>query len=392
MPDLPATAARELAAVDDALAGRPVPDDLAAWGELTRLLRAERPAPDPAFATALDARAARGFAGPSPAIRAARRRPWRVRLGWPGLGLVAAALLVGVVVALNDGGARRDATGGGRVAEPLAAESAGTDSGGAAQDDAGAASAVPDTAVAPVPPMVVPGSARSDANPRRTVERSATLTLAAPPRAVDAVSARIQATTRRLGGFVAASTVSSGPLGGGGSFTLRIPSRNLDAAVAALAALGDVRERSQSAQDITAAAVSTRRRLREARIERAALLRRLATATTANETESLRRRLDIVGREIERARAARRRVANRGAFATVALTLMSEPRPVDNDAGGAWTPRDAAGDALRVLEVAAGVGLIALALGLPLGALAALAVAAARWSARRRRERLLDAV
>jgi uncharacterized iron-regulated membrane protein len=88
-----------------------------------------------------------------------------------------------------------------------------------------------------------------------------------------------------------------------------------------------------------------------------------------------------------------RRVNNRAAFSTVSVTLVA-----DRDAGASggedddWTPGDAAKDALRVLEVAAGVALIVLAVVLPLALLAALAAIAARWTRRRRREQALDAV
>ena len=57
----PETLTRELAALDDALAGRPVDPDLADLAELAVLVRDERPVPDPAFARSLDARVERGF-------------------------------------------------------------------------------------------------------------------------------------------------------------------------------------------------------------------------------------------------------------------------------------------------------------------------------------------
>ena len=64
----PETLTRELAALDDALAGRPVDPDLADLAELAVVVRDERPVPDPAFASSLDERARRGFP------RAAKRR------------------------------------------------------------------------------------------------------------------------------------------------------------------------------------------------------------------------------------------------------------------------------------------------------------------------------
>jgi hypothetical protein len=85
-------------------------------------------------------------------------------------------------------------------------------------------------------------------------------------------------------------------------------------------------------------------------------------------------------------------VQNRASFATVRVDLVADADAGASGGGGGWTPADAAGDALRVLEVSAGVALVALAVGLPLALLAALVLGATRWTGRRRRERALDAV
>ena len=149
-----------------------------------------------------------------------------------------------------------------------------------------------------VPPAPAPGNPGTDARENRRVERSASLTLAARPRDIDGVSARIQEVTRQQGGFVVSSTVSSSTGGGAGTFELRIPTRNLDAAMAALSRLGRVRERAQRSQDITAEAVSARSRLKDARTERKSLLRAA-------------RRGDDDARDRGDPRAAARRVAAR---------------------------------------------------------------------------------
>ena len=60
--------------------------------------------------------------------------------------------------------------------------------------------------------------------------------------------------------------------------------------------------------------------------------------------------------------------------------------------GKALTPGDALDDATRILEVTAGVLLVAFALLLPLGLVGLLVWLAARQAAQRRRERALDAV
>jgi hypothetical protein len=149
-----------------------------------------------------------------------------------------------------------------------------------------------------------------------------------------------------------------------------------------------VRELSRSTEDITAQVVSARERLNDARAERKGLLRQLANATTTNVTDSIKARLRIVGREIAAYRNALRRVNNRADFADVAVTLVTARGAAA--AGGTWTPGDAFHDALRVLEVIAGVAVIVAAVALPLLVAWLLGWLARRGVTRRRRERALD--
>ena len=89
-----------------------------------------------------------------------------------------------------------------------------------------------------------------------------------------------------------------------------------------------------------------------------------------------------------------RRVHNRADFSTVAVTLVADDqrRPPARRTTTALDPGDAARDALRVLEVAAGVVLIAWPSLGPARAPRRAGRRGARWTARRRRERALDAV
>jgi len=405
MPELTPDVERELAALDDALAGRRVEPDLTELGELALALRETRPRPTDGFGRLLDTRLERGFPGGDPRVRASGPRWWEALLTVPAFGIAAAVLVIAVIVVAGPSGNDSESGGGGGASGVQETDSGG--GGGASEgatagrepapeidradrssgeDSSGATSSL--ATPSSVPP--VPGSPRSDRVNRRAVERSASLTLAARPRDIDAAGLQIQNVARRYGGFVVSSTVDSRS---GGSFELRIPTRNLDEAIAELSRRGSVRELSRTTQDITAETVSARSRLKDARTERKSLLSQLAEAVTPTETEAIRRRLDIVSRDIERARAGVRRVSNRAAFSTVSVTLVA-----DRNAGGPgtdddqWTPGDAARDALRVLEVAAGVALIVLAIAVPLALLAALGGLAARWSRRRRREHALDAV
>ena len=229
------------------------------------------------------------------------------------------------------------------------------------------------------------GDPGSDRRRDRDQRRSASLTLAAPRRDIDRVAVRVGDVAADLGGFVQASTISSQQ---GGSLELRVPSDRLDTAIQRLSRLGRVRELSRQSVDITANVVSARERLSDARAERKSLLVQLANAVTVNETESIRARLEIVSREIAAARRALRKVNNEANFANVSVALV--PRAGGDDEGGAWTPGDAFDDALRVLEVVAGVTLLAAAVLLPFALVWLLAWLGYRTVVRRRRERTLD--
>jgi hypothetical protein len=377
-----------------------LPPELAELGEL---LREDPPRPDPAWARELDTRAAAGFPRPP------RRSPWAVlkthrRALVPVVSFACVALLVVGLSTAELGTDESGSGGGGSIAvdegDPSGGssgasggdESAGSGSAGVRearkQEDSAGSTAAP--RVAPVPGQGA-GSPGSDGRRTRFQERSAALTLAARPSRIEDVANGILRVTDAAGGFVASSTVSGGA-GSGGSFELRIPTGRLDKAVADLSRLATVRERTQSSRDITAETLTARERLREAKREREGLLRALARATTINETEAVKARLRSVNRELAVARQSVRRVENRANYANVSVQLVAtrddgSPAPLDD---GRWTPGDALEDSLRVLEVAAGIAVIALAIALPIALLAAIAAGGARLAGRRRRERALD--
>jgi hypothetical protein len=355
--------ALELEAVDAALAGRYVAPEHAELAELALLLRDERPGPTPAWAAQLDRRVAAGF----PANPRTSRFAFLHHQAVPVVAvLLLLAVPIGLGVALSGGSGDNAATA------PNAGEVGGGGAGSAATDQA-----APSTAErAPL---------ATEARRQRSVQRSAELTLAARRRDIDNVATRIGDVTAELGGYVARSSVTSSD---GGSLQLRVPSDKLDTAIQRLSKLGKVRRLSRNTEDITTQVVSARDRLDDARAERKGLLRQLANATTINQTDSIKARLRIVAREIAAARNALRRVSDRADFADVAVTLVTARGA--SGAGGTWTPGDALHDALRVLEVIAGVAVIVAAVVLPLLVAWLLGWLARRGVTRRRRERALD--
>ena len=106
--------------------------------------------------------------------------------------------------------------------------------------------------------------------------------------------------------------------------------------------------------------------VRDARADRDGLRARLAKATTDKERSRLRGLLDRATRRVTQ---RQRRVNELGAavsYATVELSVQGDKRSgTVAGPGDRWTPGDALGDAVRVLEVIAGVLVIALAILLP---------------------------
>src|SRR5439155_1621159 len=156
----------------------------------------------------------------------------------------------------------------------------------------------------------------------RRVERSAAVVLAAPEDKYSQVADQIVAVTDRYGGIVMHSSVTDVAGGQGtGSFDLRIPVRNLAAALRDLSALADVQSRTENADDVTASFVSARTQIQELKAERKRLLKQLANATDDNQAAAIRARIRIVNGDLDAATQALHRLSRRTSFATVSVTL-----------------------------------------------------------------------
>lgn len=354
--------------------------------ELTTLLVAERPRPREAFVTELDARVAARF--PPRPRPAGRVRRWSTLLQRPFLPAAATALAVGLValvVALNTGDGERPAIGG---ATPAAPSTALQDSaGGVASEVAPQAGALRRSA------PLARGLAADGA--ARKVERSASVELGTEPDRVDDVAQGVLGVVARYDGIVDSSSVQTSADGGEARFELRVPAERLQPALAALSRLPDahVLSRTDDTRDVNQAYVSIRRALANARAERAGVVRALANAASEDETLRLRARLDALERTIASAERAQRALDRRVDYSRVSVGVHGGGAggvvPVDD---GSFGIGDAAHDALRVLEVAAGVVVIAAAALVPVALLSALSWPLVRGVRRRRREHVLDTV
>ena len=395
-----------LTAIDDALetglAAHHDPE-LREVQELGLLLRADAPEATAEFRERLDQRVENGFAKP----KKPRPLPSRwSRLGGPALAaslillpLVLVAVLAGgsgtstddgggggggSVVASGGGGGGRDAGGGAgetAVPEPI-------DPSVAAKIGSGADRALDRSS----PGVALPPSGRGFAPGRsdRKIERTIALELEMPVDEMSRVAEQVTTVTNRHGGFVLSSSVSTGDDSAGGDFDLRIPATRLRPALRDLAALADVRTQSQTGRDVTREHVTARDRLRAARAERRSLLRRLEVATTDEEAEAIRRRLDLVAGEINGLRGQLRNLRLRTDYAVVTVSLL--PKDGTEGGGGSFgggSFGDAIGDAGDILVAVAGVIVRALAVLLPLGLIALVGWLGARVVRRRQRESAL---
>ena len=384
-PTLDPAVAAELEALEAALAGDPAAEpELAA---LVRDVRADAPAMAPDFRARLDRRVERGFERALPRKRFASLRPMVPALG--AAGCVLAAVVAVVVLSAGGGSNGSAGSSSGGASAPLATQEQSADaakSSGSAGSES--ASSGKSSSAAPAAPAVPPNGSTSAR--QRRVERSTRLELTTTD--VQAAGDGVVRATQAAGGFVQSSQIATGDGHSTASFVLRVPTGRLDDALARLSRLGHVKSLQQSAEDITNAYNGASARLAEARAERSGLLRALSKATTAQEISSLRARIADNRRTLQRYERELAAVRNRADYATVGVEVTGVARKhAAAPGGGSWTPGDAAHDAVRVLEVSAGVALIALAVLVPLGLVGAAGGFAAVAVRRRRREAALSA-
>jgi Domain of unknown function (DUF4349) len=409
---VPAEVEAELAALDAALAGDDVPAGMEGLEALVGDLRAERAAPDTEFGEALDRWAAAGFPrGRRPGLsrRATKSDAYgrtRVllqsltprRLAYAG---GAAATLVVLVVAVSQldlttsdiGDDMDDSGGGAETLEAPAVQPEPSDEGADFEDGA---------STGPVPEALEDqaaqgalrnalGEARVGKDPDagaedpRKVERDAQMTLAAPADEVQDVTNEAISVIDANRGIVERSQSSGTDESARALLELSVPTRLLDQTLDQLADLADVKSLSEGSVDITRPFVDAKDELAGLRAVRESLFNQIEAATSQEELDELRARLDVVQRQIAVAKADFQNIQDRAQRSDVTLQITS-----DGADEGDWSLEDALDDAGRVLTVGAGIALITAAVVLPLaliGAVIYFLVSAAR---NRSRERALD--
>jgi hypothetical protein len=409
-------------AVDATLAGEPVDPEYAELAELALILRRERPRTSDAFTARLDERVERRFARPAPA---ARGTGLRRLLGSSLAGLVAATAAVALVVVIAGSGGGGSSSGASRSSSAAAAPAT-TTAASSASAGGSAAAVSPDVKRAAVPSAesgahgtASAASAASSASSAssaatstsasgaavpspvipagRQVVQSAQLQLSAAPDRISDVAQQVFNVVGAEKGFVNSSNVTSGAgnANAGAYFQLSVPSANLAATLTDLSRLrgAHVVSRTDQTNDITAQVGGAGERLAEARALRRSLLKQLADATTTAQVDSVQARLHDANASIASDLSTLRGLQHQVAYSRISVNIepAGAPPPVAHQSSG-FGIGSAAHDAGRVLVVVAGVGLIVLAVLVPVGLVAAFVAWVGFAIRRRRREQALDLV
>lgn len=336
-------------------------------------IRATAPQPDPDFVARLERRVETGFAKETTPVKPRKQRSWFISSGafFPAaVCAVFAIVVVGVGLSARGGSDDEGSAGSGSSGALFDA------SGDRGTAESGAEPA-PSPAAPPQDRAVAPGS-----EPRKREVRTA-LDLTTPADEFSETTAGVLRVADATGTIVQSSSVSESNGSDVARYDLRVPTSRLDDVMRDLSELGEVERRTEDVQDVTASYVSARDQLEDARDVRRALLKALERADSEGERSAIRARLRDARTQIAAAEAEVRRVRARTDRATVAVTVRSTAE------SGAWMPADAFDDAVRILEVLAGVALVLLAILAPLGILVVAGIGAARLARRRRRDAVL---
>jgi hypothetical protein len=417
--------AASLDAIDATLAGEPVGAEYAELAEIALLLTSVRPEVPPAFAQSMDQRVARRFVSTqaaAPAKREERRR--RLVVLGEGVGALTAAVAVVVALLVFVGHGQSGSSVSSSSSAAFSASTTSAAGSSAAGSSAAHSSAAPTASAGhgvvrapkPAPPkrsgtlstapaLVPPTGAGSSSSPAgaptlqpptsgRHVVQSAQLSLGVAPDRIDDVAQEVYDVIGALGGVVENSSVTqTGGSDGYADFQLSVPSASLGQAMSRLSSLNyaSVLSRTDASQDITDQYNAATRRLADARALRTSLLKQLANATTTEQIDSIKAQIHDAEASISSDQATLNRLNRQVNFSQLALTINARrvPVPVSHGDGG-FTVGRAAHDAGRVLTVAAGVSLIAIAALTPVGLVVALVWWVGAALRRRRREHALD--
>jgi hypothetical protein len=380
---------------------------------LTAALRALRPAPRSEFAAELDALAASGFppggrfAGSLARLTSRlRSKPPRRLLAPAGAFALTAIVVATAVVSVTESGpgnppevhfgaANPSPPAGsyrlGSGAQHGVAPEITTPAAGGVSSSAGTNTSAEGLSRTYEPLLSDNSGPYASQAGRRDIERSAQMVLGTESADIRADAAKVFDAVHAADGIVLRSSIRDGAEGeAGAEFELLIPSPRLGDALAAFSGIAEVRSRSESTQDITAPTVSVGERLQDSRARIESLLGQLAEADSEEERAAVEAQLRAERRHATGLRSRLSFLRRRANFSRVSLRIETGAPSATTEGEGGWGVSDGLDDAGRILAVAAGVTVIALAILAPLALIAFLAWLAHRTLTRRSRERALD--
>ena len=230
--------------------------------------------------------------------------------------------------------------------------------------------------------------------------QSAQISLTTPNDHVDQVAQEVFQVVGDEHGTVQSSHITAASRGEGGgyaSFSLSIPTSNLQATMTALSRLhfAAVQSRTDNSQNVSHQYNSDQRQLADAKALRTSLLKQLANAVTTQQIDSIKAQLKLAEQQISSWQSTLGSLEHRIGYSNVSVQINQNGLPYypvlrHHAASTGFTIARAGHDALHVLVVSAGVALIALAVMIPVGLVAALLIWLWVWLRQRRREHALD--
>lgn len=374
------------------------------YSDVALLVASVREWPSEEFTRELDARVARRFAPEAapPAERTSRGRPggWGRIAAGPAVALVAGA--VAAVVVLSGGGAAGVSSGPALDSHQRGLVQQ------ASHNPVTRGAGVPFNAPSPHPQAgavnttaTFYGAAASPSAPVAPGSkqiRSAQISLTTPNQHVNQVATEVFNVVGTEHGSVLSShitTATSNSGGGYASFSLSIPTSNLQDAMTQLSSLhyAALRSSSDGSQNVSNQYNADQRQLADAKALRTSLLKQLQTAYTQEAIDSIKAQLKLAEQEINTWQSTLGSLQHRISYSNLTVQINADGLPITPVAkhSSSFTIGRAGHDALRVLVISAGVALIALAVAIPIGLVAALLMWLWVWLRQRRREHALDA-
>jgi hypothetical protein len=400
-----------------------IPFEESDYSDVALMVAGVREWPSDDFARELDERVARRFAlEAGPAARGNASRPSRLPRWAAGPAVALVAGVVTAVVVLSGGGG--GALSNGPSTPPKALQASQGSSGSGVVHGTGNAGTPTrsEQKLAPLPTATTfsgPSSAGtatySNKSAASTLNAPATLDAAVAPGAKQIRSAQLDLTTSNVRvdqvaqeifvvvgsdhGTVLSSHITTATRGSGGgyaSFSLSIPTGNLQDAMTQLSRLHYVAVVSSdnSSQNVSRQYNSDQRQLSDAEALRTSLLKQLAAATTEQEIDSIKAQLKLAEQQITSWQNTLGSLQHRISYSNLSVQVNQNGLPfvpVTKHHSSGFTIGRAGHDALHVLVISAGVALITLAVMIPVGLVAALLMWLWVWLRQRRREHALDA-